>query len=137
MVENELVKKGRAIHDRVMVLDAHVDFSPSHLTGPTNYTQRLETRLNLPKMIEGGLDAVFLIEFVGQTKETQRPDAFAEAGYARAYAAAVEKFDAVHHFVREIASDDIALALTAADVHRIHAQGKKVALIGVENGYPM
>jgi len=137
MVENELVKKARAIHDRVMVLDAHVDFSPAHLTGATNYTQRLETRLNLPKMIEGGLDAVFLIVFVGQTKEAQKPDAFTDAGYARAYVAAVEKFDAVHHFVREIASDRIALALTAADVHRIYAQGKKVALIGVENGYPM
>ena len=36
-----------------------------------------------------------------------------------------------------LAPDQIGLALTAADVRRIAAQGKKVALIGVENGYPL
>ncbi len=136
-VENDLVKKARAIHDRVLVLDTHVDFSPANLIGHTNYTQRLETRFNLPKMFEGGLDAVFFIVFVGQTKETQNPDAFTEAGYARAYNAAIEKFDAVHRFVREIAPDGIELVLTPGDLRRIHAKGKKTALIGVENGYPI
>jgi len=34
-------------------------------------------------------------------------------------------------------SDQIELALTAADVRRLHAEGKKAALIGVENGYPL
>ena len=36
-----------------------------------------------------------------------------------------------------IAPDKIGLALTAADVRRIAASGRKVALIGVENGYPL
>ena len=33
--------------------------------------------------------------------------------------------------------DQIELALTANDVRRISAAGRKVALIGIENGYPM
>ena len=37
----------------------------------------------------------------------------------------------------EIAPDQIGLALTAADVRRIAASGRKVALIGVENAYPL
>jgi len=37
----------------------------------------------------------------------------------------------------EIAPDKIELALNAADVRRINGQGKKVALMGVENGYPI
>ena len=49
----------------------------------------------------------------------------------------MEKFDAVHRFTREIAPDKIELAFTAADVRRIHAKGKKIALMGVENGYPL
>jgi membrane dipeptidase len=135
--EDALRKRARAIHGRVLVLDTHVDFSPAHLVGAPNYTERLETQFNLPKMIEGGLDGVFFVVFVGQTRETQNPAAFKPPGYERAYNTAVEKFDAVHHFVREIAPEKIELALTARDVHGIHATGKKIALMGVENGYPL
>ncbi len=135
--EDTLVKKARAIHDKVIILDTHIDFLPADLTGERNYTQRLETQFNLPKMIDGGLDALFFSIYVGQTREAQNPDAFKPEGYERAYKAAIEKFDAVHRFTREIAPDKIELALNAADVRRINAQGKKVALMGVENGYPI
>jgi membrane dipeptidase len=131
------MQKARDIHERVITLDTHVDFSPANFTDQRNYTQRLDTQLNLPKMFEGGLDAVFFSIFVSQTREAQSPDAFKPAGYERAYQAAVEKFDAVHRLVEQFAPDKIALALSSADVRRIHATGKKVALMGVENGYPI
>jgi len=136
-VEEMLVKKTRAIHEKVITLDTHIDFSPPDLVGERNYTQRLETQFNLPNMIDGGLDALFFSIYVGQTREAQNPDAFKPAGYERAHKLAVEKFDAVLRFTREIAPDKIELALNAADVRRINAQGKKVALMGVENGYPI
>jgi membrane dipeptidase len=135
--EDALIKKARAIHEKVITLDTHVDFLPADLAGQRNYTQRLETQFNLPNMIDGGLDAAFLIVYVAQTRESQNPDAFKPTGYDRAYKAAIEKFDAIHRFTREIAPDQMELALSAADVRRIHAQGKKAALIGVENGYPV
>jgi membrane dipeptidase len=135
--EDALMKKARAIHEQVIVLDTHVDFSPANLTGQPNYTDRLETQFNLPKMIEGGLDALFFIVFVGQTRETQNPAAFQQAGYERAYNTAIEKFDAVHHFTRETAPDKMELALNSTDVRRIKANAKKIALMGVENGYPI
>ncbi len=135
--EEALIKRARAIHEKVINLDTHIDFAPADLTGERNYTQRLETQFNLPNMIDGGLDALFFSIYVGQTREAQNPDAFTSAGYERAYKLAVEKFDAVQRFTREIAPDKIELALTAADVRRIHAKGKKVALMGVENGYPL
>src|SRR5215510_3007294 len=135
--EDALTKKARAIHEKVITLDTHIDFSPGDLAGERNYSQRLETQFNLPKMIDGGLDALFFSIYVGQTREAQNPDAFQAAGYARAYKAAIEKFDAVHRFIQEIAPNKIDLALNAADVRRINGQRKKVALIGVENGYPV
>ncbi len=135
--EEALVKRAQAIHEKVINLDTHIDFEPGNLTGESNYTQRLETQFNLPNMFDGGLDALFLIIYVGQTREAQNPDALTPAGYERAYKLAVEKFDAVKRFTREIAPDKIELALSAADVRRIHAKGKKVALMGVENGYPL
>jgi membrane dipeptidase len=88
-------------------------------------------------MISGGLDALFFVIYVGQTRETQNPDALKAAGYERAYALALEKFDAVRRFTSEIAREKIELALTSGDVRRIYATGKKVALVGVENGYPL
>ncbi|HSE88950.1 MAG TPA: dipeptidase [Candidatus Binatia bacterium] len=132
-----MVERARAIHEKVITLDTHIDFSPGDLAGERNYTQRLETQFNLPKMIEGGLDALFFSIYVGQTREVQNPDALQPTGYERAYKAAIEKFDAVHRFTREIAPDKIELASNSADVRRINGQGKKVALIGVENGYPI
>ena len=133
--EEALMKRARDIHKRVLTIDTHVDFSPANFTAERNYAQRLDTQLNLPKMVEGGLDAVFFSVFVGQTREAQNPDAFKASGYERAYKAAIEKFDAIHRLTGQIAPDQIELAHSAADVRRIHAAGKKVALIGVENGY--
>ena len=128
----DMVARARAIHDRVLTLDTHVDINPRNFTATApNYTTRLTTQVNVPKMEEGGLDAVFLIVYVGQDT------ALDEAGYARAHAQAIEKFEAIHRLTKELAPGRIGLALTAADVRRIYASGRKVALIGVENGYPL
>jgi membrane dipeptidase len=135
--EDDLLNKARAIHERVIIIDSHVDFSPHHLLGQPNYTQRLESQFNLPKMSEGGVDALFFVVYVGQTRESQNPDALKQAGYQRAYNSAVEKFEAVRRFVQEIAPETIDLALTPGDLRQMHARGKKAALIGVENGYPI
>jgi membrane dipeptidase len=131
------IKRAREIHDRVITIDTHIDFSPADLTGAMNYTQRLDTQFDLPKMVDGGLDGLFFSIYVRQTREQESAEALQPPGYERAYKAALEKFDAVSRFTREIAADKIELALTAADVQRIHARGKKIALMGVENGYPL
>jgi len=130
-----LIERARAIHARVLTLDTHIDFAPADLIGERNYTERLDTQFNLPNMIDGGLAALFFSIYVGQTRAAQ--DAFTAAGYERAHRLAVEKFEAVRRFTGEIAPDKIELALQAGDVKRIHAAGKKVALMGVENGYPL
>jgi membrane dipeptidase len=129
--EAALVARAKAIHERVLTLDTHVDINPANFTPERNYTQRLATQVNLPKMEEGGLDAAFFIVYVGQRND------FTPEGYSRAHQAALEKFAAIHRLTRELAPDRIGLALTAADVRRIYASGKKVALIGIENGYPI
>lgn len=128
--DDALVEKARAIHERVIALDTHDDIAPANFTAEKNYTQRLDTQVNLPKMVEGGLDASFFIVYVGQGELTA-------GGFDKAYAEAIEKFDAIHRLTKTIAPDKIELALTADDVTRIARSGKKVALIGVENGYPI
>ena len=58
-------------------------------------------------------------------------------GFAAAKAQALEKFAAVHRLVDSIAPGRAELALTAADATRIHAAGKRVIFIGIENGFPI
>ena len=135
--EDGLIQRARSIHEKIITLDTHIDFAPADLVGERNYTQRLDTQFNLPNMIDGGLDGLFFVVYVGQTREAQNPEALKPDGYGRAYKLAVEKFDAVHLFTGEIASDQIKLALSSADVRHINAQGKRFALMGVENGYPL
>jgi membrane dipeptidase len=125
-----LVARAKEIHARVITLDTHNDIGPSNFTADCNYKMRLSTQVNLPKMVEGGMDVSFMIVYVGQGPLTPE-------GYDRAYKDAVAKFDAVHRLTEKIAPDNIGLALTPADVVALHKRGMKVAVIGVENGYPI
>ncbi len=128
--EDKLVAKARKIHADVITLDTHNDINTANFTESVNYTQNLATQVNLPKMKAGGLDVSWLIVYTGQGDLT-------EAGYQKAYQNAIEKFDAIKRLTEKIAPEQIELALTSKDVRRISKSGKKVAMIGVENGYPI
>ena len=128
--EMSLEERAMKIHEKVITIDTHDDINVENFTDEKNYTQRLETQVNLPKMEEGGLDVSWLIVYTGQ-------DSLNEAGYAKAKDNAMAKFEAIRRLCDEIARDKIELALTSDDVRRIDAAGKKVAMIGVENAYPI
>jgi membrane dipeptidase len=125
-----LIAKARGIHERVITLDTHNDIEPVNFTADCNYTMRLTTQVNLPKMVEGGMDVSFMIVYVGQGPLTPE-------GFDGAYRQAVAKFDAVHRLTEKIAPDQIGLALTPADVVALHRKNLRIAVIGVENGYPI
>ena len=130
MSEEELVAMARGIHERVITLDTHDDINTANFTEERNYTMDLPTQVNLPKMEEGGLDVAWFIVYTGQR-------ALDDEGYAAAMENAMDKFNAIHWLADEKANDRIELAYTSDDVRRIIADGKKVAMIGVENAYPV
>ena len=125
-----LEERAKAIHERVITLDTHCDINVKNFTDSINYTQNLESQVNLPKMKAGGLDVAWFIVYTGQ-------DTLTDEGYKKAYQNAMSKFNAIHKLTNEIAPNDIELATTSNDVRRIHKSGKKVAMIGIENGYPV
>ena len=129
-VPETLEEKAKRIHEKVITIDTHDDINVKNFTDSINYTQHLETQLNLPKMVEGGLDVAWLIVYTGQ-------GALNAEGYKKAAENAMAKFDAIHRLCEEFAPDQIELALTSDDVRRIAYSGKKVAMIGVENAYPI
>lgn len=128
--EDKLIAKAKKIHADVITLDTHNDINTVNFTETINYTQDLPTQVNIPKMKQGGLDVSWMIVYTGQGELT-------EEGYKKAYANAIDKFEAIHRLTDKIAPQQIELALTSNDVRRISKSGKLVAMIGVENAYPI
>lgn len=128
--ENIVQENTMKIHNKIITLDTHCDIDVSNFTDDNNYTSNTDSQVNLPKMIEGGLDVAWFIVFTAQ-------DSLNENGYKTAYKNAMDKFEAIHRLVENYAPDKIELAVSEEDVYRINDKGKKIAMIGVENAYPM
>ncbi len=123
-------ERARGIHDRVITVDTHDDINVNNFTDSLNYTMDLKSQVTLPKMKKGGLDVAWFIVYTGQ-------DSLTEKGYAKAYDNAMRKFKAIHDLCTVFAPDQIALATHSTEVRKLITQGKKVAMIGVENAYPI
>ena len=125
--DDDVLAQARAIHERVMTLDTHSDI-PLNFATSEFMPGGAEAQVNLDNMAAGGLDASFFVVYVGQAERT-------DAAYLAAKADALAKFDAIHRMTDFLYPERIGLATTAAEAVAIHAQGKMVALIGIENGY--
>lgn len=116
-------------HQALMVLDSHMDIPLNFATAAADPNTDGPMQVDFPKMNAGGLDGGFFIVYVGQGPLT-------ESGYADAYQQAITKFDAIERMTTAY-SDQIGLARSPDDVKPLLAAGKKVAMIGVENGYSL
>ncbi|MBX7198885.1 MAG: dipeptidase [Rhodospirillaceae bacterium] len=127
-----LLAKAKAIQAKIISIDTHVDIPFDFSTDAYDMMKPgvRGQQVHLPTMISGGYDAPFFIVYMGQGERNT-------VGYAKALSEAFQKFSAIHKLTEQLYPDKIELALTAADVRRIKAAGKKIAIIGMENGYSM
>ena len=88
----------------IITIDTHDDINVANFTDSLNYTMNTETQVNLPKMIEGGLDVAWFVVYTAQGELN-------EEGYAKAEENAIAKFDAIDRLVNVYAPDQIELAL--------------------------
>ena len=128
--EVQLIQKAQLIHLKTLTLDTHDDINVKNFTDSINYTTDTNTQVNIPKMEQGGLDVAWFIVYTGQGELTKE-------GYKKAADNAKAKFDAIHRLVKEYAPNKIGLAVSSKDVDSLRKMGKKVAMIGVENAYPL
>ncbi len=121
-------EQAKAIHERLITLDSHVDIAREYMLKPEfDPGKTTNMKVDLDKMERGGLDVAFFIIYVEQGPRTPE-------GYAAARQAADIKFTAIHKMV-DTYPDRIEMAYHPADVKRIIESGKKVAVIGIENGF--
>ncbi len=120
---------GPSLHDRTLTLDTHVDIGLDYATDTNDPGGFSANQVDLPKMRAGGLDAAFFIVYTPQGELT-------DDGYTEAKSIAETRYYAIRRMTRAYPGQ-IELALTANDVRRIDRSGKLVALIGMENPYPL
>lgn len=122
------------LHQRMLTLDSHTDTPlllgmEGYQLGKRNDPDATDSRIDLVRMEEGGLDAVFFAVFIGQGERS-------EAGHERAKAKASQIFDKIEQAVAQN-EDRAAIARSPADAYRNAITGKKSIFIGMENGYPI
>jgi membrane dipeptidase len=130
--ESNLEKKVQRIHDKCLTVDTHCD-TPMQMIKPgfniREEHQAPKSRVDLPRMKSGGLDAMFFAVFTGQKPRT-------EENYQKTYALANQMLDSIHAMLKKD-SDLAALALKADDLAKIERTGKRAIYIGMENGFPL
>jgi len=132
--EEELIARAMAIHDRVLTFDSHAD-TPLRMIEPGfDMAERHDpndtgSKVDYPRMIEGGLDAIFFAAFVAQ-------DIRDDEGNSRAEALGLQMIDAIVESAEEN-SDIVGIALDPDDAYELEDQGKRAIYIAVENGYPL
>ncbi len=124
----------RHVHERMIVLDTHLDVAMRFDSGEWDFGERHHfahdgSQTDLPRMIEGGLDGGFFVLYFGQGELT--PEAYARARDAALYRAA-----AFHRVLGEN-RDRMGLALTAEDAEALHAEGRAIAFLSMENSWPL
>jgi membrane dipeptidase len=128
--DDPIVTKALAIHQRAITLDSHIDIFTTYATPALDPGTATALQCDLPKMEKGGLDGAFLVVFVGQ-------GTLDGPGYRQAYGQATAKFEALKRLVERMYPNRTELARTPSDVERIAKSGKRIIMIGIENGYPM
>jgi membrane dipeptidase len=132
--EEELIQKALDIHNRVLTVDTHAD-TPLRMIQPGfDMSERHDPRetgskVDYPRMIEGGLDAIFFAAFVAQ-------DIRDDDGHSRAKNLCLQMIDSIVTSTKRN-SDLVRLALDPDDAYSLENEGKRAIYIGIENGYPI
>jgi len=130
----KMERRAKKIHAAVLTIDSHND-TPLRMVRPGfDWSQRHDPRadhsyVDLVRMKEGGLDGAFFAVFISQGPRTPE-------GYEQAKQRAFMIFDTLHNAISRNA-DKIGLATSPADAYNLWKEGKRIAFIGVENGYPV
>lgn len=129
---DKLEKKAHRIHEKCLTVDTHCD-TPMLMIKPgfsvRNENKTPQSRVDLPRMKSGGLDAMFFAIFTGQKPRT-------EENYRKTYTLANQMLDSIHSMLKKD-SDLATLALKAEDLAKIEKTGKRAIYIGMENGFPL
>jgi membrane dipeptidase len=122
---DEVSPRARQLHDRAIVVDTHDDTTQRLVfdKGFDIAARNPNGNIDIPRMKDGGLDALFFSIWV--PSDVTGPPAVKRA---------LQQIDAVREAAR-LHPNDLVLATSAADVRRAAAAHKIAALMGMEGGH--
>jgi membrane dipeptidase len=130
--EDQIMARAKKVHAEAISIDTHVDIPEQWRQDPGTLTSN---KCDLVKMKNGGLKGVFMAVYEGQPRT---PDhGLTPEGYKQVYDRAMAKFTAVHDLAEKMHPELCGLAVTPDQVEQIAKTGRRVVMIGVENGYPI
>ena len=130
MTESDIL----AFHQRILTLDTHVD-TPLRLKyegidlSQHHDPHKYNSKLDFPRMDEGGLDAVFFAIWTPQGART-------DSAHFAIKQQALDILDLVETEIGKL-PDRAEIVTKAEDASRLQAKGKHAIYLGLENGYPL
>ncbi len=126
--------EARAIHERLICLDTHLDTPMSFARPGWDLMQRHSfnsdlTQVDYPRMVEGGLDGGFFAIYTPQGPLT-------DEGMMAARDAALVRAAAIREMVAKNGAH-FELAFVPEDAARIAVKKKRVVYQSIENSYPL
>lgn len=123
-----------AFHHSILTIDTHVDtplpVKRENIDLGRRYDPReYKSKVDLPRMDEGGLDAAFFAVWTPQGART-------DSGHAAIKEKALGIIDAVMTAIAPY-PDRVQLAVDPDDAGKLQAAGKHAVYLGMENGYPI
>ena len=129
----DVTPEDRYIHDRMMVLDTHLDvpmrFRDGWDFGDQHHFAEDNSQVDLPRMAQGGLDGGFFVIYTAQGDVTP-------AGYRQARDAALLRTSEIHRML-SAHRDDVALVTTPDEAEQAWREGKRIAFMSIENSWPL
>lgn len=131
--DNDFIKHAKKIHEKILTVDSHVDtplwLSNDKFQFQANNASLKGTKVDIPRMQEGGLWSVFFAVFLGQTELT-------DENRKKAYDEANRIYDLIEQRISSI-SNVAALAYEPKDAFNLKKKNKRAVFTGIENGFPI
>ncbi len=126
LTEKEVLR----VHEKSLTIDTHCDTPMNMLKRNFDVGRRNNTgKVDLPRMKEGGLDAMFFAIFISQQART-------ETNTRSAYDLAHEMIDTTVAAIGRY-GDLAGIARNAEDALIMEKSGRRAIYLGLENGFPL
>ena len=126
-MEDAYTEQAGVIHQNVLTIDGHVEIPANYATREVDPGRDNDFQVDLPKLLAGEMDSIFLVIDPGRTDSNTEDIASMQAG-------TISGLEAIHRLAGEMYPNEIEIAYSADDIERIVGSDKLAVSIGIENG---
>ncbi len=130
--KNFSLSDAKRIHNSITTIDTHCDTPMKFVNNGFDISvshKAPESRVDIPRMEEGGLDAIFFAIFTSQKARNSET-------YKQTYDLANQMIDSTMVSLNHN-KKTTGLALSVKDLEKLETENKRAIFLGMENGFPI